>query len=142
MTTVSVQFEKIFDCNILIDNITLTLGTTQYSRFNGVINGTTANSILDNRTTHSIGTRYFNEIAPMMTGKLYCNQVAGNRWRYSRSGNQDIKAPDDPTNPGYQNLVLEGSGAKRLLGNVSVKGTYTLTAPATVNTNGFALTNP
>jgi hypothetical protein len=57
-------------------------------------------------------------------------------------GNQDIKTPEDPTNPGYQNLTLSGTGAKRLLGNVSVKGTYTLTAPATLDLNGFTLTNP
>lgn len=47
----------------------------------------------------------------------------------------------DPT-PGYKNLTLATSGAKKLLGNVSVKGTYTLTGPATLNSNGFALTNP
>ena len=76
----------------------------------------------------------------MNTGKLYCNQTL-NTFIYGLGGNQDITSPSDAT-PGYQNLILQGSGVKRLLGNVSVKGTYTLTSPATLNTNGFALTNP
>jgi len=77
----------------------------------------------------------------MQTGMLYCNQAA-NTFEYVLAGNQDIQTPSDPTTPGYKNLTLDGSGAKTLLGNVSVKGTYTLTSPATLNTNGFALTNP
>lgn len=76
----------------------------------------------------------------MSTGKLYCNQAA-NTFVYGLGGNQDITVPSDST-PGYQNLILQGSGAKRLLGNVSVKDTYALTSQATLNTNRFALANP
>jgi hypothetical protein len=102
----------------------------------GTINGVDGSSIFDNRSNYT----HNNSSAPMSTGKLYCNQ-APNTFIYGLTGNQDITAPAD-TMPGYQNLTLQGSGAKRLLGNVSVKGLYTLSSPATLNTNGFALTNP
>jgi len=103
----------------------------------GTINGVDSTSIFDNRSVCN----YYNSVAPMQTGQLYCNQAA-NTFEYGLAGNQDIQIPSDPTTPGYKNLTLDGSGAKRLLGNVSVKETYTLTSPATLNTNGFALTNP
>jgi len=102
----------------------------------GTINGIDSTAIFDNRSIYT----HNNSVAPMSTGKLYCNQAA-NTFIYGIAGNQDITVPSDPT-PGYQNLTLQGSGTKKLLGNVSVKGTYTLTLPATLNTNGFALTNP
>ncbi len=102
----------------------------------GTINGADSTAIFDNRSVMT----YNNASAPMATGKLYCNQAA-NTFIYGLAGNQDITTPSDPT-PGYKSLTLNGSGAKRLLGNVSVKGTYTLTAPATLNSNGFSLTNP
>ena len=102
----------------------------------GTLNGDNASSIFDNRGTFA----YSNAAAPMATGELFCNQ-ATNTFNYNLAGNQDITAPSDVT-PGYKNLTLSGSGAKRLLGNVSVKGVYTLTSPATLNSNGFALTNP
>ena len=125
--------------NILIaDGITLTnlsLGFTTV--FGGVINGASVTSIFDNRSPCV----YTNSTAPMVTGKLYCNQ-ATNTFTYGLAGNQDITVPSDPVSPGYKNLTLNGSGAKKLLGNVSVKGTYTLTPPATLNSNGFSLTNP
>jgi len=76
----------------------------------------------------------------MTTGKLYCNQAV-NTFNYNLANGQDITVPSDPT-PGYNNLTISGSGAKRLLGNVSVKGIYTVTPPATLNSNGFSLTNP
>ncbi len=103
----------------------------------GTINGVDSTSILDNRGYMT----YNNATAAMTTGKLYCNQAA-NTFIYGLAGNQDITVPSDPASPGYQNLTLNGSGAKRLLGNVSVKGVYTLTSPATLNSNGFAITNP
>ncbi|HEY4326395.1 MAG TPA: hypothetical protein VGN20_20595 [Mucilaginibacter sp.] len=103
----------------------------------GTITGASSTAILDNRSVFT----YNNATAPMATGKLYCNQLANNTFIYGASSNQDITTPSDAT-PGYQNLTLNGSGAKRLLGNVSVKATYTLTGPATLNSNGFALTNP
>ncbi len=76
----------------------------------------------------------------MVTGKLYCNQAI-NTFIYDLASDQDMIVPSDPT-PGYKNLILNGSGAKKLLGNISVKGVYTLTSPATLNSNGFTLTNP
>jgi hypothetical protein len=101
----------------------------------GVLNGGSSTSIFINNG----GLIYKNATAPMATGKLYCNQ-ATNTFVYGL-GNQDITPPTDPT-PGYKNLTLNGTGVKRLLGNVSVKGTYILTSPATLDSNGFALTNP
>jgi hypothetical protein len=103
----------------------------------GTITGADATAIFDNRSVLTCN----NATAPMATGKLYANQAA-NTVIYGLAGNQDIITPSDPITPGYKNLTLQGSGAKRLLGNVSVKGTYTLTAPATLNSNGFSLTNP
>jgi hypothetical protein len=105
--------------------------------YTGVINGLSSGSIFKMISGFF---NYLNATAPMVTGQLLTNQ-ATNTFMYGASGNQDIQVPSDPT-PGYKNLILQGSGAKKLLGNVSVKGTYTLTAPATLNSNGFALTNP
>lgn len=117
--------------------VTFSPTTTQVLTLTGTVDGDNASSILDNRSIIN----YQNATAPMATlGKLYGNQ-ATNTFIYGASGNQDIQVPGDPT-PGYKNLTLQGSGAKRLLGNVSVKGTYTLTGPATLNSNGFSLTNP
>ncbi|HEY4326157.1 MAG TPA: hypothetical protein VGN20_19375 [Mucilaginibacter sp.] len=134
----------VWAANILISGaITVTflggsqsLGISQ-TIFTGTLNGDNANSTFVNKGV--VG--YNNATAPMSTGRLYCNQ-ASNTFIYGLVGNQDITAPADPTFPGYSNLILNGSGAKGLLGNVSVKGTYTLTSPATLNSHGFALTNP
>lgn len=111
--------------------------------FNNTVNGDNANSVLDCRIgkSTSSGVVFNNATAPMLTGKLYANQLTNNQVYYSYAGNQDIAVPSDSI-PGYQNLTLKGSGTKRLLGNVSVKGTYTLASPTTLNTNGFTLTNP
>jgi hypothetical protein len=110
--------------------------TTGGIQTTGTINGADGTAIFDNRSVCN----YQNATAPMVTGKLYCNQ-ATNTFIYGFGGNQDITVPSDPT-PGYQNLTLNGSGIKRLFGNVSVKSVYTLTSPATLNSNGFGLTNP
>lgn len=115
--------------------VTFTSGGT-IPDFLGTLNGDNASSTFDNRGTFA----YTNSIAPMATGKLYCNQ-ATNTFIYDLAGGQDITSPSDPT-PGYKNLTLSGSGIKKLLGNVSVKGTYTLNPPATLNSNGFSFTNP
>jgi hypothetical protein len=117
----------------LISSGTFPTGTLTLT---GILTGDNSASVFDNR----FSLNYQNATAPMATGKLYCNQAA-NTFTYGATGNQDIQVPSDPTS-GYQNLTLNGSGAKKLLGNVSVKGTYTLTAPATLNSNGFSLTNP
>jgi hypothetical protein len=130
---------RTFSGNIIVSGVTVSGGTaTAPLTFDGSLDGTDSSSIW---IAQGI-TYYQNAIAPMVTGKLYANQNSTNTFRYSRAGNQDITVPQDPTNPGYRNLILETSGAKRLLGNVSVKGTYTLTAPATLDLNGFTLTNP
>lgn len=104
----------------------------------GVLNGATSTSTFINNGP----VIYTNATAPMATGNFYCNQSTTGTFTYGASGNQDITPPNDPSLPGYYNLTLNGSGAKRLLANVSVKHTYTLTGPATLNSNGFALTNP
>lgn len=131
-----------FNGPVLIEGIQLTIDRITSGMhtviFNDTVDGTNSSSILDNREM----VYYNSPTAPMVTGKLYCNQNTVNIFRYSLNGNQDITVPQDPVNPGYRNLVLETGGAKRLLGNVSVKGTYTLTAPATLDNNGFTLTNP
>jgi hypothetical protein len=127
------------NCNILISGAIslLFLGdTVAVGVVTGVVNGDNASSIFNNEGTF----QYNNAQHPMQTGKLYCNQAA-NTFIYGLSGNQDITPPADST-PGYQNLTLNGSGTKKLLGNVSVKGTYSLISPATLDSNGFALTNP
>ncbi|MDB4926770.1 hypothetical protein [Mucilaginibacter sp.] len=105
--------------------------TTGGIDFTGTLNGASSTSKLDNRSICN----YRNAQQPMQTGVLDCN--AGlNTFRYNLSGNQDVT-------PGiYRNLTLVGSGAKKILGNVSVINTYTLTAPTTLDSNGFALTNP
>lgn len=114
----------------VIENITVTstsLGTNS-------INGTTGGSTIINTGTLN----YSGAGEPMATGVLSCNTTA-NTFIYSLSGNQDIKAGI------YRTLTLSSvgvAGVKRLLGNVSVVNTYTLTAPATLDLNGFALTNP
>jgi len=103
----------------------------------GTINGLDSTSIFVNKSVFD----YANSQEPMQTGKLYCNQ-AMNTFIYGASGAQNITVPSDTTSRGYKNLTLNGSGTKTLLGNVSVKGTYTLTSSATLDSNGFSLTNP
>lgn len=120
----------------IASGLTLTISSTAIV-YTGTINGASSTSILDNRGVLN----YQSSTAPMATGKLYCNQ-ATNTWLYGLTGNQDIQPPSDPVSPGYSNLTLQGTGAKTLLGNVSVKGVYTLMSPATLNSNGFSLTNP
>lgn len=119
---------------ITITNTSATLGGWIIA---GQLNGLSSTSTFINNGNLD----YQNANAPMLTGNFYCNQ-ATNTFRYNAAGNQDIQPPNDAVSPGYKNLTLAGSGAKRLLGNVSVKGTYTLTPPATLNSNGFSLTNP
>lgn len=118
--------------------VTLTASNNTGFTVSGILNGIDATSIFINGLNSTLN--YQNATAPMVTGKMYCNQAV-NTFQYNDT-NQDITVPTDPTNPGYYNLTLNGSGAKRLLGNVSVKNTYTLGGTATLNSNGFALTNP
>jgi hypothetical protein len=98
----------------------------------GSINGDDISSTL--RIAANATTRYNSPTQPMITGVLDTSTNL-NTWIYGNS-NQDIKGGT------YRNLTFNGGGTKTLQGNVSVQNTYTLTAPATVNLNGFALTNP
>ena len=119
--------------NTGLNNSNSTLGGLNTT---GSITGVDNTAIFDNRSVLT----YQNALAPMSTGKLYCNQIT-NTFIYNLQGNQDITVPSD-ANPGYQNLILNNSGVKKILGDISVKGTYILTSPATLNLNGFTLTNP
>jgi len=121
------------DCDILIDGITLTwidgaIINTNY--INGVINGTSFDSTLINKGIIGVA----NPQQPMLAGILNTYDFA-NTVLYIKDGAQDIK-------PGtYKNLTLAGSGTKKLLGNVVVKNTYTLTSSAILDLNGFTLSN-
>lgn len=148
--------------NFTTNNQSINLGSGP-STWNGAVNVAAGITVTNTTTTSTVGNfvisgqlnglsststfinngfmDYQNANAPMLTGNFYCNQ-ATNTFRYNATGNQDIQPPNDAVSPGYKNLTLAGSGAKKLLGNVSVKGTYTLTGPATLNSNGFSLTNP
>ena len=54
---------------------------------------------------------------------------AANTVIYSRSGNQDVRIPDDTATPGnYRTLTFSGSGTRNIGGSggtVNVRGTYT-----------------
>ena len=122
-----------WDCDILISGaITL---TNQDWGFNitGTINGDDAASTFNNMVLFG----YSNSQQPMQTGRLLSNSISSkNIFLYELNGDQDIA-------PGvYSNLVLQGNGSKKLLNNVSVLQSYTLTSPAVLNYNGFTLTNP
>lgn len=70
----------------------------------------------------------------METGILTC--AAYSNVLYDRDGNQEIKGTT------YYNLTFGGSGIKKLMGDVTVTNTYTLSGTATVDLNGFTLTTP
>ncbi len=123
--------------NVTIAGIALTItgtsdGTTADIGFVGVVNGSNATSYLIVNASNIL--RFANAASPMITGGLTANLLSFTL--YELNGNQDVKGVN------YGNLQLVAGGVKRLLGNVSVKNTYTLSAPATLNTNGFTLTNP
>jgi hypothetical protein len=125
-----------YNFTILIDGaITLSVvnrANTVVTNFNNSINGNNANSkllLLSNTVMN-----YNSATRPMATGILDTSTNL-NTYIYG-SGSQDIKGET------YRNLTLNGGGTKTLQGNVSVQNTYTLTAPATLNNNGFTLTNP
>lgn len=120
-------------CNILISGAITLTNQNWGIGISGTLNGDNAASTFNNIVSFN----YQNNQQPMQTGILSSNNSGSkNAFIYGLSSPQDI------TGGNYYNLILQGSSAKRLLGNVSVKGTYTLTSPATLNTNGFALTNP
>ena len=124
---------SVWGCNILISGAITVTNQNWGCGITGTLNGDNASSQFNNIVSFN----YQNSQQPMQTGILSSNNSGSkNAFIYGLSGNQDI----EPGN--YYNLILNGNGVKRLLGNVSVKGTYTLTNPATLNSNGFALTNP
>ncbi len=96
------------------------------------INGTVAGSSLILGTGNILS--YLGSSTPMITGSLNSSTNL-NTWYYGNS-NQNIKGGT------YRNLILNGGGVKTLQGNVSVLNTYTLTAPATKNDNGYTFGNP
>lgn len=110
--------------------ITLTIASGGGSlTLNDIINGNNAASTLDNRGTIN----YKATQQPMLTGVLQTN-LAANTFLYNKAGDQNI------TGGTYRTLTLAGSGIKTLQGNVVVSTLYTLTPPATLNTNGFTRT--
>lgn len=124
-------YKAILSNNIIISGAITITYTSDIWIMTGILNGTVSGSTFINDGY----IQYRNAQQPMQTGVLSTNSAI-NYFEYGLSGNQDIT-------PGiYRNLTLSGSGAKRLLGNVSVQNTYTLTNPVTLNTNGFTLTNP
>lgn len=111
--------------------------------FNSSLNGNNANSSFVIGTTigGTMNVNYNSPIQPMITGILDTSTNL-NTWTYGNS-NQDIKGgPTTLAKQVYRNLTLNGGGTKTLQGYVSVQNTYTLTAPASVNLNGYTLTNP
>lgn len=122
----------IFSCNVLISGAII-LSLNRVVTFNQSVDGNNASSrLLVGTNTPTI--TYNAATRPMVTGLLDTSTNL-NTWIYGNS-NQDIKGNT------YRNLTLNGGGTKTLQGNVSVQNTYTLTAPATLNNNGFTLTNP
>jgi hypothetical protein len=121
-----------FGSNNLLISGAITLSHTFTSNdlltLNGTITGNNAASKFDNQGT----TNYKNAAQPMLTGLLECN-AAANTWIYG-NGNQAVKGGT------YRTLTLNGTGVKTLQGNVVVATLYTLTAPATLNLNGFTRT--
>jgi hypothetical protein len=124
-------FPSLINNAITIENITLTIPTASTAVPVSNINGTTGTSKLINQ-----GVIYIQSATEIMTTGVVDFSTTANTIFYNLNGNQDIKAVT------YRNLTLSVGGVKKLLGNVSVQNTYTLSAPATLNSNGFALTNP
>jgi hypothetical protein len=115
----------------IVDDIIISISTNGNGTiFNGEING------LNNKAKFqalSGMVTYNSSIAPMTTGILDTNSEP-NIFIYG-NGNQNIKAGT------YRYLTLQGGGIKTLLGDVSIVNTYILSSPATLDTNGFTLTN-
>ena len=136
----------LFNCNMIVNNIVLSHTCSEGNFVTMTINGTLDG--FNSASTFRMGTgngtpsiNYRNATQPMATGILdtFTNL---NTWIYGNA-NQDIKGgPTTGAKQVYRNLTLNGGGTKTLQGYVSVLNTYTLTSPATLNNNGFTLTNP
>ncbi len=74
----------------------------------------------------------------MLVGILQCD-AAANTFKYNRAGNQDVLGGT------YRTLEFGGSGVKTLLGdvfvNVTAGGSWSITGTASINYNGFSITN-
>jgi hypothetical protein len=131
----------IFNGNVFIGNgITLTYSGNSYNIYiYGTLNGGDASSKFLLGTGSNLVTYYYNATQPMVTGILDTSTNL-NTWIYG-NGNQDIKGN---TTAGqfqqYRNLTLNGGGTKTLQGNINVQNTYTLTAPAILDLNGYTKT--
>jgi hypothetical protein len=138
--TLTLSNPQTFNCAILVaNNIILTISHTSNVLYNNIINGGNAASTL--RLSANTLLTYRNATQPMATGILDTSTNL-NTWIYGNA-NQDIKGgPTTGAKQVYRNLTLNGGGTKTLQGFVSVLNTYTLTSPATLNNNGFTLTNP
>jgi hypothetical protein len=124
--------------NIIIDNVKVSMLSNPgaaSNTFNGIINGTTGSSYLENKSI--TGLDYKNSTALMTTGAIQFDNFA-NLFRYNKLGNQDVTAGT------YRSLIFGGSGVKKLLGNVVVNvtagGSWSITLPATIDYNGFTIT--
>jgi hypothetical protein len=120
---------------VIVGAITLTINggssSTQGYLFQNTINGTTYESIL----VVKCYVEYQTSQQPMATGTLNC-MFPSSKLVYNLNGDQTI------TSCTYTNLTLSEGGVKTLAGNVSVTDIYSLLSPATLNSNGFLLTNP
>jgi hypothetical protein len=133
-----------FNNDILISGaITVTQGSVLYGTsiiMKGILNGNNSLSKwLMGTLTNTMN--YQNATQPMATGILDTSTNL-NTWIYGLN-NQNIKgSPTISPKQVYRNLTLNGTGVKTLQGYCSVLNTYTLTSPATLNLNGYTLTNP
>ena len=84
---------------------------------------------------------YNSATKPMATGILDTSTNL-NTWIYGNANQDILGGASTGAKQVYRNLTLNGGGTKTLQGYVSVLNTYTLTAPATLNNNGYTLTNP
>lgn len=102
--------------------------------FQNLIDGTNSSSRLD--VMNGVGIlSYQASQVPMLTGQFFTNQ-ANNTVNYSRNGNQDVRVPDDGQ---YRTLIFSGSGAKKLLGNITCN-ILEIQGTATIDFNGFTIT--
>lgn len=85
---------------------------------------------------------YKSATKPFATNGILNSSTNNNTWIYGLNNQDILGGPTVGAKQVYRNLTLNGTGVKTLQGYVSVLNTYTLTAPATLNNNGFTLTNP
>ena len=136
--TLGLNVNITFQNNILISGA-ITLAAAASYTFNGTINGDNVSSKL--LINASINITYNSATKPMATGILDTSTNL-NTWIYGNANQDILGGPSTGAKQVYRNLTLNGGGTKTLQGYVSVLNTYTLTSPATLNNNGYTLTNP